>query len=84
MTASKEGRQVALPDPDPSIALAQTVREEFEREFLARHPAGDRLIGRAKKKHAELIAALPRRFVVRLKSLFRASAQPTTSVPFDA
>jgi hypothetical protein len=53
MTASKDGRQVALPDSDP--------------------------IERAKKKRAEFIAALLHRFAVRLKSLFRASAHPTTS-----
>jgi hypothetical protein len=61
MTASKDGRQVALPD----LSV-------------------DQLIERAKKKRVEFIAALLRRFVVRLKSLFRASAHSTTSVPFDA
>jgi hypothetical protein len=81
MTASKEGRQVALPDPDPSITLAQTVREEFEREFRVRNPTVDQVIERAKKKRAEIIAALLRRYAVRLKSLFRASAHPRTSVP---
>jgi hypothetical protein len=57
MTASKEGRQVTLPDPDPSIAVAQTVREEFEREFRARNPTVDQVIERARKKRAEIIAA---------------------------
>jgi hypothetical protein len=76
MTASKNGRQVALPDPDPSIALPQTAGEEFEREFLAHHPTVE-VIECAKKKRAEFIAALLRRFAVRLKSLFRASAHPT-------
>jgi hypothetical protein len=61
MTASKDGRQVALPD----LSV-------------------DQLIERAKKKRAEFIAALLRRFVVRLKSFFRASAHRTTSVPYDA
>jgi len=84
MTASKGGRRVFLPDPDPSIALAQTAREEFEREFLARQPTVDQLIERAKKNRAESIAALLRRFAVWLRSLFRASAHPTTSVRFDA
>ena len=84
MTASKDGRQVALPDPAPSIALAHTAREEFEREFLARHSMVAQLIERAKNGRAEFIAALLRRFAVRLKSLLRASAYPTTSVPFDA
>jgi hypothetical protein len=84
MTASKDGRQVVLPDPDPSIALAQTAREEFERESLARHLTVDQLIERGKKKRVEFIAALLRRFAVRLKSLFRASAHATTSAPSDA
>jgi hypothetical protein len=77
MTASKDGRRVALPDSDPSIALTQTAGEEFEREFLVRHPAVDQVIECAKKKRAEFIAALLRRFAVRLKSLFRASTNPT-------
>jgi hypothetical protein len=84
MRASKDRPQVALPDPDPSIALAQTAREEFERELLARQPTVDELIERAKKGRTEFIAALLRRFATRLKSLFGASAHPTTSDPFDA
>ena len=83
MTASKSRRQVALPDPDPSIALAQTVREEFERKVLACRPTVQPT-ERAKAKRAEFIAALLRRFAVRLKSLFRASAHPTSSGPFNA
>jgi hypothetical protein len=47
-------------------------------------PSVDQVIERAKKKRAEFIAALLRRFAVRLKSLFRATAHPTASVPFDA
>ena len=84
MRASKDGRQVALPDPAPSIALAQTARAEFEREFLARHLTVDQLIERAKKKHIELMAALLRRFAVRLKcySVRRRILQPLS--PFDA
>src|SRR5262249_42579135 len=83
MTASNYRRQVALPDPDPSIALAQTAREEFERELLARQPTVDQLIERAKKDRAEFIAGLLRRFAARLKSFFRVSAHPTTSASFD-
>jgi hypothetical protein len=75
---------VALPDPDPSIAFALKAREEFEREFLARRPSVEQLIERAKHQRAEFIAALVPPFVARLKSLFRASAHPTTSVPVDA
>ena len=68
MTASKDGRQVTMPDPDPSIESVLKAREEFEREFLARRPMEDQLIERAKKNRAEFIAALLRRFVIRLKS----------------
>jgi len=60
--------QVALPDHDHSIALAQTAREDLERELLVLHPMGNQLIERAKKKRAEFIAALLRRFAARLKS----------------
>jgi hypothetical protein len=84
MTQSKDRHSVALPDPDPSIALALKAREEFEREFLARRPMVEQLIERAKQQRAGFTAAPVRRFAARLKSLFRASAHPTTSVPFDA
>jgi len=78
MRASKDGRQVAPPDPDPSIGLAQTARTEVEREFLARHLTVEQLIERAKKKRVELIAALRRRSAVRLKcdSVRRRILQP--------
>jgi len=72
--------QVALPDPDPSIALALKAREEFEHEFLARRLAVEQVIERANLQRAEFMAALVRRFAGRLKSLFGASARPTTSV----
>lgn len=81
MTACNDRRQVALPDPDPSIALALKAREDFERELLARRPTVEQLIKRASEQRAEFTAALLRRFVTRLKSLFRASAHPTTSDP---
>ena len=84
MTELKDRRRVALPDPDPSIALALKAREEFEREFLARRPTVEQLIERANQQRAEFIAALVPRFAARLKSLFRASAQPTTSVTYNA
>ena len=84
MSQSKDRRHGALPDPDPSIALALKAREEFEREFLARRPTVEQLIERANQQRAEFIAALVPRFAARLKSLFRASAQPTTSVTYDA
>ena len=72
--------QVALPDPDPSIALTLKAREEFEHECLARRPTVDELIERANLQRAEFMAALVRRFAARLKSLFGASAPSTTSV----
>jgi hypothetical protein len=72
--------QVALPDPDPSIALALKAREEFEHEFLARRPTVEQLIERANLQRAEFMAALVRRFAARLKSLFGVSAHPTASV----
>ena len=72
--------QVALPDPDPSIALALKARGEFEHEFLACRPTAEQLIARAKMQRAEFMAALVLRFAARLKSLFGASAHPTTSV----
>ena len=75
---------VALPDPDPSIALALKAREEFEHELLARRPTAEQLIERANQQRIEFMAALVRRFAARLKSLFRPLARPTTSVPFDA
>jgi hypothetical protein len=58
MTESKDRRQVALSDPDPSIALALKAREEFEREFLARRPTVEQLIERANQRHAEFIAGV--------------------------
>ena len=84
MRASKGRRQVPLADADPPITLAKTARKEFGREPLARQPTVDEVIERAKKRRTEFIAVLLRRFVVRLKSLFRASSHPTTSDPFDA
>jgi hypothetical protein len=84
MTASKDRHRLALPNPDPSMALAQTAWEEFEREFLSRHLMAGQLIERAKKDRSKFIAALLRRFASRLKSLFRASAHSATSVHFDA
>jgi len=73
--------EVPLVDVDPSIALAQMAREEFERQLLARQPPVDELIQRAKKGRTEWIAALLRRIAARLKSLFRASANPATPGP---
>jgi hypothetical protein len=81
MKVSNKRRHIALSDPDPSIALAKTLVDD--REFRPPNPTVDQLIRRAKKDRAEFIAALLSRFAARLKSLFRMSAHPTTSVPFD-
>jgi hypothetical protein len=76
MTALKDRCHLALPDLDPSIALAQATREDFER------PTVPQLIEQAKKRdRAQYIAALLRRFgqytaalllhfVARLRSTF--------------
>src|SRR5262245_35177876 len=61
MTISKPSRHLALPDIDPSIALAP-----------AAPPAPvEPLIARAKSERARFTAALLRRFVVRLTSSFQ-------------
>jgi hypothetical protein len=51
-----------------------------ERQVAVPDPPVDQLIERAKQNRAEFIAALLRRLAVRLRSLFRASVHPTTSV----
>jgi hypothetical protein len=68
MTSSKDRCHLASPDIDPSIALAQAARQDFER------PALHQLIEQAKRERAEYTAALLRRFAALLKSAFRASA----------
>ena len=72
--------QVALPDPDASIALALKARAELQHESLAPRPTVEQLIERANLQRTEFMAALVRRFAARLKSLFGASTHPTTSV----
>jgi hypothetical protein len=81
MTASKDGCYLALPDLDPSIALAQAARQDFEREFLAHRHTFDQLIEVGKNEHA--IAALLRRFAVLVKSIFRISTDLTASARSD-
>jgi len=80
MRESKDRRQVLLADVDPPIALAQTAQKDLEREPFTLQPTVDELIERARKERTEFIAALLRRFTVRLKSIFCRSAFPTISV----
>jgi len=66
MTAFKNGSQLALPDVDPSIALAQAARQDFTQKFLAdRHPV-DQLTAPDKKECAGFAAALQGWFAVLL------------------
>jgi hypothetical protein len=51
--------------------------KDVDRECRPGHPEVAQLIERAKKRRAEFIVALLWRFAVRLKSLLRASANPT-------
>jgi hypothetical protein len=64
MTASKDQCHLALPDLDPSIALAQAARQDFER------PTVHQLIEQAKREHAEFTVALLWRSGAWLKSFF--------------
>ena len=89
MTASKDQCHLALPELDPSIALAQAARQDFER------PTVHQLIEQAKRaraqytaallrRFAQYIAALSRRFVARLRSTFQISTSVTSAVRSDA
>ena len=78
MTSSKERCHLASPDFDPSIALAQAARQNFER--LALH----QLVERAKRERAQYMAALLLRLVARLRSTFQISTSVTASVRSDA
>jgi hypothetical protein len=74
MTPSKDWRHLPLPDFDPSIALVQAARRDFEREFLAHRRALDQVLDQAKRDRAKYTAALLLCLVARLKSIFRTSA----------
>jgi hypothetical protein len=89
MTALKDQCHLALPDLDPSIALAQAAHEDFER------PTVHQLMEQAKRERAlytaallrrfaQYTAALPRRFAARLRSTFQISTSVTASVRSDA
>ena len=84
MTALKDQCHLALPDVDPSIALALAARRDFER------PTAHQLIKQAKRDRAQYTAALLRRFarytaalllhfVARLRSTFQISISVTAS-----
>ena len=78
MTASKDQCHLALPDLDPSIALALAARQDFER------PRVHQLMEQAKRDRALYTAALLRRFVARLRSTSQISTGVTASVRSDA
>ena len=84
MTALKDQCHLALPDVDPSIALALAARRDFER------PTAHQLIAQAKRdraqytaallrRFAQYSAALPRRFVAGLRSTFQISTTVTAA-----
>jgi len=75
-------RRLALPDVDPSIALTQAVRQDFEREF-AHRPAVDQPIQRRKNERAGYIAAVRGWCAALLKLTTRTSTGPTASVRSD-
>jgi len=84
MNVFKNRSQVALPDIDPSIALAQAARQDLDREFLAQRHAVNPPIERGKSKYTVFLAQLLRRFAALLKSTFRPSAGVTASARSDA
>jgi hypothetical protein len=59
-------RHLALPDVDPSIALTQAVRQDFEHKF-AHCPTVDQPIQRSENERAGYIAAIRGRFAALLK-----------------
>ena len=89
MTASKDQCHLALPDFDPSIALAQAARQDFKR------PTAHQLIEQAKtdraqytaallRHFAQYTAALLRRYVARVRSTSQISTSVMASVRSDA
>jgi hypothetical protein len=84
MTASKDQCHLALPDLDPSIALALAARRDLE------FPTAHQLIEQAKRdraqytaallrRFAQYTAALPRHFVARLRPTFQISTTVTAA-----
>jgi hypothetical protein len=74
MTALKDQCHLALPDLDPSIALAQAAREDFER------PTVPQLIEQTRRERAQYTAALLRRFAQYIAALLRRFAQYTAAL----
>jgi len=75
-------RRLALPDIDPSIALTQAARQDFEREF-AHRPAVDQPTQRGKHEHAGYIATIRGRFAALFKLTTRTSTVPTAPARRD-
>jgi len=84
MTAFKNRSQLALPDVDPSIALAQAARQGLDLEFLAQRHAADPLTEQGKSKYTIFLAQLLRRFAALLKSTSRSSVGVTAPARSDA
>ena len=82
MTAFKNRSQLALPDVDPSIALAQAARQGLDLEFLAQRHAADPLTKQGKSKYTIFLAKLRRRFAA--KSTCRSSVGVTAPARSDA
>jgi hypothetical protein len=83
MTRSKGRPHLALPDIDPSIALAQARRHEVEQQLLAHGHTIDPLIEPTRNRSVVFIAALRQCFAALLKSTFRTSAGQAASVRPD-
>jgi hypothetical protein len=75
-------RRLALPDVDPSIALTQAARQDFEREFAQRPPVGQ-LIEHSKNERAGFIETLRRHFIDLLKSNIPNLRRPNAPVRPD-
>jgi hypothetical protein len=83
MTTSKGRPRLALPDIDPSIALAQARRHEVEQQLLAHGHTIDQPIEPTRNWSVVVIAALRQCFAALFKSTFRSSAGVTASVRPD-
>jgi hypothetical protein len=72
---------LALPDLDPSVALAQAAQQDFARKFVADHHATDQLVWLGKRdRFAGVLWAF---FGALVTSPFRTSADMTGSVRSD-
>ena len=82
MAMNTMSRRLALPDIDPSIALTQAARQDFERKF-AQRPAVDQAIQRGKNERAGFIEALRRLFAELLNRTFPDLRRPDAPVRPD-